>query len=416
MRRTGLIVLALLLLMTGCQSETGGPTNQTDQSERSASTGVVDIEPEPTVELGWTSGESPVPDTRIGYVRAGLHNTDHAVSPTGIYFIDKPSENSDGSYIIYADNGSDTFIKLCGRPDCTHSGPDCNAYVYQGSDICYKNGYLYVISGEGQYTEQCSLIRMDPDGSDHVTVLDLTAFAKENNGDSIVCERITEGFCLFSVYRLEKTATDEFGSYNVDSKHTGYYYYMLDGSMEGPVGAHTGGIACYSCGDVFLTYIPGTLEDGDFGTYWDWDPITNEATFLTDHPGQPGWFGEEQGFYFMDGAIHRLTYATQTDEIMVVTGLEGDYYAMFFPDCVVVASDAVFGSSDKNLYFYNWSFELLDTVQIDVGERMRTEEILVAETADRLILSDSMGIRPKYYIDKADIGTGNVEIHEFKYA
>lgn len=408
MNRSVIWVLVLLLLLAGCHSETSGQSSQMPGQSN-----VVVDETEPTVEFGWTSGESPVSDKRIGYVRAGVHNFDHAVSPTGIYFIDRPSAESDASYIIYADHGSDTFIKLCGRPDCTHSGGDCNAYVHQGSDICYKDGYLYVVSGEGQYTEDCSLIRMEPDGSDHVTVLDLTAFAAENGGNSIVCDRITEGFCLFSVYRWEKSEEDAFGGYDLATKHAGYYYYMLDGSMETPVKAYTGGIACYSCDDVFLTYVPGGAP-GELGAYWDWNPSTNEATFLTDHPGHPGWFGEEQGYYFMDGAIHRLTYATKTDEIMVDTGLKGDYYAMFFPDCVVVASDKR-GASDKNLYFYNWSFELLETVIVEVGEHIRTEDVVIAETSDRLILSDSEGIRPKYYIDKADLGSGNVEIHEFNY-
>lgn len=339
---------------------------------------------------------------------------DHAVSPSGIYFIEKSSDDRDASFIIYADHGSDIFIKLCGRPDCMHSGSDCNAYVHQGSDICYYDGYLYVISGEGVYTEECSLIRMDPDGSDHVTVLDLTAYAEENGGDSIVCDRITEGACLFSIYRWEKTETDASGSYSLDSKTMGYHYYLLDGSMDGPVEAHTGGLACYSCGDVFLTYFPEPVNGGALGSYWDWDPVANEATFLTDHPGEPGWFGEEQGFYFMDGAIHRLTYGTQKDEIMVDTGLEGDYYAMFFPDCVVVASNE-WGSSDKNLYIYDWSFRLLDTVRVNVAQHTRTQDILIAETADRLILSDNTGSKPMYYIEKEDLGSGNLEVHEFDH-
>ena len=189
-------------------------------------------------------------------------------------------------------------------------------------------------------------MQSDPDGSDHVTVLDLTAYAEGNDGNSIVCDRISEGACLFSVYRWDKTMLDVSGSHELKPSHAGSYCYLLDGSMDEPVEAHTGGVPCYNCGDVFLTYFPEPVNGGALGSYWDWDPVTNEATFLTDHPGEPGWFGEEQGFYFMDGAVHRLTYATQKDEIMVDTGLEGDYYAMFFPDCVVVASSE-WGSSDK---------------------------------------------------------------------
>lgn len=172
MKRIFAMALVMLLLIPGRHKETGGPDSQTerptssgvgdpnDQTERPTSTDDGDTVTKPPAEYGSISGESPVPETRIGYVRAGTHAVDHAVSPSGIYFIEKPSDSSDASFIIYADHGSDTFIKLCGRPDRMHSGPDRNAYVRQGSDICYYYGYLYVISGEGQLTEACSLIRM----------------------------------------------------------------------------------------------------------------------------------------------------------------------------------------------------------------------------------------------------------------
>ncbi len=416
MKKHGLwiVLLVLVLLATGCQTETVQPQGSSPNSlVVPNATRPEDIEP--TVEYGWTDGESPVPELRIGYVRAGLNYVDHAVSPTGIYFIQKKSDFSSDSYIIYADNGSDTFIKLCGRPDCSHAGPDCNAYVYEGSNLCYQNGYLYVVSGGDQLGENsCRLIRMDPDGTNRVTMLDMTAYVKERGADSAECDIISDGMCLFSGYKWETTPGDEPGSFGTVPKHTGYYCYKLDGSMDKPEDGHPGGLACYNCGEVFLSYLPVSVNGGEYGSYYEWDTETNTYTFLTDHPGQPGWFGREQGFYYKDGAICRLTYATQTEEIMVKTGLEGDYYASFLPDCIVVGAYDK-SIADSNLYIYDWSFNLLETVEITRGTS-RLINTVIAETAERLILTSGDAGIPTYYINKADFGTGSVKIHEFNFA
>ena len=69
----------------------------------------------------------------------------------------------------------------------------------------------------------------------------------------------------------------------------------------------------------------------------------------------------------------------------------------------------------KNLYIYDWSFRLPDTVRVNVAQHTRTQDILIAETADRLILSDNTGSKPMYYIEKEDLGSGNLEVHEFDH-
>lgn len=42
--------------------------------------------------------------------------------------------------------------------------------------------------------------------------------------------------------------------------------------------------------------------------------------------------------------------------------------------------------------------------------------MLIAETAERFFLTTGYLGMPKYYINKADFGSGNVEVHEFKYS
>ena len=132
MRKLTVFIVLMALMMAGCQSE--------------PATKMPDVEP--TATYDWMAGESPVPNERIGVHRSSLANGFQTVSPQGTYFLTEV-DSARNCYILYADHGSDTFVKLCGRADCLHSDPDCNAYIYAGSFLSYYNGYLYAVSGLG---------------------------------------------------------------------------------------------------------------------------------------------------------------------------------------------------------------------------------------------------------------------------
>lgn len=400
-------LLLMAALLAGCQKE-----------EEEGTLRVMETEPAATYD--WMAGESPVPNKRMGITRAGLNDMAHAVSPTGVYFLYRHNyiidQTPPSPWILYVDDGSDMVIKLCGRPDCTHDTTDCNAYVEAAEMISYYEGHLYVVSDStdvvGEELEHRSkLIQMDPDGSDRVEVIDFLEFAKENGGAKADVEMIVEGYCLFNTYGWGQT---EDGQRVQDYQKT--FLYKLDGSME-PKEVAPGGLPLYSCGDVLLCWKPNESKNGgENGSYWDWDLETGIMTYLTDHPGQPGWFGETEAYYFKGGAVWRLDYETGQEEIVIDTGLEGDHYAICLPDCLIVVEDAVMQISDKNLYFYNWAFELVDTVQIEYpDEGFMLSQAVIAETAERIILSDShKNERPSYYIDKSELGTGDVELHPFE--
>ena len=388
-----LFLLILSVFLSGCDNETLKYTPDPNETE-------------PNAVYNWMAGESPVPNRRMGIVRVGVNNVAHAVSPDGVYFM------SIDNYILFMENGSDSLIKLCGRPDCEHNSTDCNAYVDNGSKITYYQGYLYAMAGDGS-EEEASLIRMDPDGSNRVEVLDLLAFAKENGGDYIRCNLITDGVCIFQTVQWVEFDPGNGGT-GIKGEAMDSYIYRLDGSMDKPVLQQSSGVL-YNCGDIILSYSLETRNGGEYGSYWSWDPMTEEVTYLTDHPGVPGYFDETEGYYFKDGAVRRITYATQEEEIMVETGLEGTYVMMSFPECFLLACRSDDDSADNNLYFYNWAFELMDTVTIDYPHKNRTECLIIAETAERIILSDG-GPTPLHYIDKSELGTDDLKIHAFKQA
>lgn len=380
-----ILLLAASLLLLGCQPRlTFDPTLE-----------------EPVASYDWMAGESPVPNERVGVFRSSVTNNYQTVSPQGTYFL--VNENSTDSYIWYVDHGSDILVKLCGRPDCSHSGTDCNAYVSNGKRLMYDQGYLYVAAGLGG--GDC-LLRMDPDGANHVTVLDFQKFAREHNADIGNCLVISKGICLFDLTVLvekgEKLAEDYLAS----------YMYKLDGSMAEPQKIEGEASSLYHCGDVFFSITVSESESGVWSV-WDWDPETDNLTYLTEYPRIPGYYGPEAAYYFRDGAIVRLTYATQTEEMLIDTGLEEDYLLCCFPECMVLMPRTA--GKDNNLYIYNWAYELVDMVEGPEGSQGDpVARLLMAETAERFIFSDTFDGAPRYYISKAELGTGNAELCTFK--
>lgn len=395
-------LLALCLLLIGCQNKSKPSINLPQKTNKPA-----DVEY--TVAYDWMAGESPVRTKRICTLRASVNNPYFAVSPTGCYFIQSTTGSTD-SFILYVDNGTDTMVKLCGRPDCNHSDSDCNAYLYYGSMLSYYNGYLYAVSGAGASSGRCELVRMEPDGTERVILLDLLAFADAHGGDYVQSTLIANGYFLFSVYAWKDSGAGSLSGTWVET-----YVYKLDGSLDEPQAVDADGAIIYNCGDVFLAYRNGAQNGGQYGSYWNWDPETDSTTYLTDHPGQPGWFDEKEAYYFKDGAICRLTYATQSEEVMVDTGLEGKYYLFVFPDCMVVASSGIGNAPDNQLYIYNWTYELVDVVRIPNATNVSTHFLLIAETAEWFVLTDTVQGLPKYYINKAELGTGEVKVHAFRF-
>ena len=130
---------------------------------------------EEQINYEWMAGQSPVSNRRIGLNRGRYMGSNvQAVSDKGVYFIYRPDWMVDvtppSPWILYMDHGSDTVMKLCGRPDCPHNTTDCNAFVEDAQAIHFYNGYLYILGAGATMAENgketywsSKLIRMNPD-------------------------------------------------------------------------------------------------------------------------------------------------------------------------------------------------------------------------------------------------------------
>ena len=426
MKKRMFALLLTAVLLTGCgriaAPDVTEPTNPLSGVTEPTQPPVVTVPEETYIHHDLLAGESPVPNRRVGLDRQGLSSVD---SGTGTYFLYRTSWILDvtppSPWILYMDHGSDTVIKLCGRPDCPHDTRDCNAFVEEGEFLSFYNGYLYIFScpsvssDNGRtWEDHCKLLRMDPDGFNRTEVYDFTAFAKEQGADFAKCELVSEGYCIVSTnnYVLDDR-------YQTTSEQQACYAYRLDGSMEQPQKINPRGWNLCNCGDVLLTWTPASEQGGQYGSYYDYDIATDTLTFLTDHPGTPGYYDETAGYYFKDGCLHRLTYASGSDKVLLKTDLTGDYNVLFFPDCFVLADGETNSENpDMNLYIYNWAFELVDTIKCDFPcDVFMVSDLIIGENPRQIILSNGEimpNAMPMYYIDKAELGTGNAQIHKYK--
>ena len=372
--KNGIIMLILaLLLLAGCATQ-----DMPDATEEQ-------------IQYDWIAGDAPVSSLRTGIKRQGIYGLENSFECTenGVYFL--CALPSGGNCILYGDHGSDTLIKLCGRPDCLHDDASCDAYVYNGVNICYDRGYLYAVSG----TE---VVRMNSDGTDRIKVMDMAEVTASGGYSGMMAYTIWNGVLTFSPYKL-----DEAGN-----MVSATYYYKLDGSMEAPEITDMN-YGLFNDGTHFLVE---RLSETNESQVWLWDPERNETTYLTDGIGM-GYYSTGAVYYAKDGGVYRKTYATGETEQLFDSGLEGDYRLICFPDCMVLASTEEGDGADPNLYIYNWAYETVATVELDYPFTYKPASLIVGETPERIILSDGLYGIPRYYIEKAEFGTGNVKIHAY---
>lgn len=171
----------------------------------------------------------------------------------------------------------------------------------------------------------------------------------------------------------------------------------------------------YSYGDLNLCYSLESRNGGEYGSVWAWEPTTDTMPYLADHPGVPSYFDQNEGYYFKDGTFYRYDCATLTEEALIETELEGKYAVCVFPDCIVVGQHDLSGITDYNLYFYNWAFELVDTIKLSTDSTTPPIIRVIAETAGRIFITNTTDYSPNSYIEKSELGTGKAIVHTLAY-
>ena len=161
-----LLSLGLLLtLLSSCEmfvpDPTERPSNWWESAEPAGS-----AEPSPSQTL-WQEGVGPDYDRRF------VHDDICSTKDTVYFRSDKMVTESVGGtdLIYYADKATGICLPLCGKPECTHSDGNCNAYAQGGmySGLTNYNGRLYWIGQKGTWLTgggQWYVFSMAYDGTD----------------------------------------------------------------------------------------------------------------------------------------------------------------------------------------------------------------------------------------------------------
>lgn len=380
------LLVGLVLSMCGCSDyapeESNTPSLHTDPAQIVTEPSRESTEPVDISTL-WTQGKSPVPNDRTGIKRQCIHTLKaYEVTETGIYFLPQGY-----SFIIYADHDSDTFVKLCGRPDCPHNNSTCDAYFDNATNLCYYNGYLYVLDFSG-------LLRMNLDGTDRTRVF---SYSEIGAYQGVSTPDLYNGLLSFGLKSVNSSGQEI----------CTLYYYFVDGSMQKP---SEGGLALpvFNHNGKFYGYTANS--EGNLG-YEEWDPKTNTTSYVCDFVEGGGYLTESFSIQLQGSNVCCYTYADKNFTPLFDTGLEGELFLHCFPDCMVVSQKL----GDKySLYFYDWSYVLLGSIEIQQEVTLWGQsDLICGETEGRIMISVSSTGLPEYYIDKSEFEGGNIKLYKY---
>ena len=347
--------------------------------------------------IGKLNTDSLKPESYYTSYKQGVTTGKFLETPYGTYF-----SSADG-YLYYSEKGNTKYIKLCNKPDCSHSSFDCNAYL-NGSTIGYYDDNIY-------YEESNNINRMDMDGSNH---------------------RI--------VKTLYEGNINNFGYF-----HNGYYYYIITkGGTMGALGNDDNNLYRVKVDDdskpeIILTndailqlrmftiagdniyVIECNVDDTKFTSLYSYSIISKKWLKLTDNWTGAGasYIDENMGYCYLKN-IGLYEYVLSTNEMNLVKPLEfenGGTCSVFYrPDYIYLIHYNNSSSRYMNqiLYIYDRDYNLIDSVKFDKINNRTTAGGFMSDAGNYIIFASNFKGKPDYYIDKSEIGSGNLMFHKIE--
>lgn len=319
----------------------------------------------------------------------------------GSYFVetDQACYNLESGMIYFAPAGSRNFSPLCNRPDCTHNNEDCNAYG--GVALGYYDEKLYsvVIEGEGP-----QLVTMDLDGTNHAAVCNL----------------------LLPLYPDGQRG----GSYSFYF-YDGYVYYVIRRGLHGyPMHLVRTNLITGETEEPWKDAVTPEMSGGRFSQFNDgcWymqmdvtpsdgeiqsmivraDPETGTIEKILDNPDGitiRGWWVEESTVFYSEQGLCELDLRNGENTCQVAFTGDVNYRAMY-DTAYIYAHPSTENTALRTMYIYSRDYKLLDSVALS------NELFYVTATDDAVFFGTyaENGYHISFYINKSDIGSGNLEL------
>ena len=409
------------------------------------------------VEDGRISGR------RTGIIRQGISGQFKSYECTDdqVYFM----VNVDGRSILYSMKHDENVLQpLCGEIGCEHTDETCSAWYGINGNICYYEENLFVSSGTKLY-------RMNLDGTDRGVVFDIETEEEimKIGSDAITNQKLWNGIWTFELSSILPSSDAPLRMMWTDLHYWKgtpvTFFYKLDESMSYPqemswISGETGGVpvALYNDGAEFLMLGRGRDEEHQGFYLHTWKPNGNTFQWFADvtnswvpeygtvlgkslysdtEIGPPwgnwseaygeGYWGKDRAFYLQtrgekprvdNNLICELNYASGKSTVLVDTGLEGSYRLCCFPDCLVLVetmNNFNHVPDAPRMQIYNWKMELLADGQLPVELSVLPQDMICGETANRIYLAEGFIGVPEYYIEKDELKSGEITLHELTY-
>ena len=351
--------------------------------------------------------EGGISSIRTGCMQQSIASLENCFESTDTGFYLMYPVDFSYSILFYCDQASDAVVPLCSRPDCIHDNEKCDAWYEGGINVCYYNGYLYLVEQDiSTGMQNFRLLRVDLDGRNRKVVMESADTIRGYSASTNV--EIMNGMLFFGLRHLNEQGQEA----------SSLFYYCLDGSMKAPELAPPL-LPMASDGNTPLFYGESTENPGDIAIYT-WQPGQQER-YLTEEDGEYNrvYYRADYFYKLIDNKLYRIEYGTLEQTMLFDTGLEGEHILRCFPDCIVIMNgnsylDPESASKPQTLHFYDWGFNSLGEITLDYPRANDWTMIICGETANRILLSADNSDIPRYYIDKAEFGTGNITLHEFE--
>ena len=321
-------------------------------------------------------------------------------TPYGMYFLHINSEK----YVYYSEKGNTKYVKLCNKPDCNHKTEDCNAYV-GGYYMGYYEDKIYYVSGS-------SLNCMNMDGSNHMKLKTFHDYPDPNFG------YFHNGYLYYLIIKGGTVGSPG----NIDNN---LYRVKIDDNSKPEIVLTDDIILDISMfvivGDTIYLYI---LNPNTWGCYlYSYSTKTDTLKKITDYWFSIGaaYIDENYGYcYRANEGIYKYNVATNeiTLEKEIKFDNHGECSVKFLPDYIFLMH---FTSEDRRLnyaknqilYIYDWDYNLVDSIVFDkVPDKEYGGYLTYFD--DYIVFSSDYNHEPDYYIDKSEIGTGNLMFHKIE--
>ena len=367
--------LLLLLLLVGC--------NETTLTQ--AETAVLQSDTHSFVSEGLTDSTANI-DSYASEDRAQANLRDHFVETADGYYY------QDENLIYFSQRGSTAFYPLCSKPNCMHNDENCNAWC--GSAFGYYNGALYSVVLKG-FQNEFQIVKMNLDGTDHEKVASFSA----GNGGGFSFTFHHGSLYIYQSANLSlplEEQRDRFIKMDLsDFSQTEPFVDYL--GQENSFSAF-----CYYKNKIYA-YAANSRDPSVEASVVEMNTDTGEVKILV--PFQLGAaFATEDTFYYLEPDVGFKEYDLETGVIEDCGLPVADaWWATYDENYIYMMGHGRNNDRDHTLYFFSRDYQLLD--QIELTDSLYYGYV----TSDRLFFAKGWGVL-SFYIDKSDIGTGNLAI------